>query len=126
MTVTETRSVTYCKDVEGLFRYFMKEHESEEYRLFIDSSKESLIICLLKNHLDDSEAREAPIILLNSPRCKENRESLEACLKLLKYKQPEWMIIGRPLKSNSPLVQFELSIEQCSMIISEFNLKLKL
>ena len=93
-TVKEVRKVAYCKDIDGLFRYYMKEHDPNKYRIFIDSSVESLVIALLKNHIDPNEPREPPIILLYSPHCRENRTSIERCLQLIKYRDLNWMVIA--------------------------------
>lgn len=93
-TIKEVREVTYCKDIEGLFRYFGKEHQPDEYRMFIDSSVESLIVALLKNQTDPTEPKQPPLIILYSPHCKENRTTIKKCLDLLKYNDHQWLIIG--------------------------------
>lgn len=92
--ITEQRTVSYCHDIDGLFRYYGKEHIADQYRLFIDSSKESLIAALLKNEEDPTAKKEPPLILLYSANCKENRSTLEACLNLLNHKRHQWLIIG--------------------------------
>lgn len=93
-TVTETRTAVYCNDIDALFRFYGKEHVPENYRTFIDSSVESLIIALLKNHTDPNEEKEPPIILLYSPHCKENRTSIQKCLELIRYWNYEWLVIA--------------------------------
>lgn len=65
--------------------------------MFIDSSKESLIVALLRNYDTDEDKKEPPLILLYSENCKENRTSIESCLNLLDYNKHEWLIIGKYL-----------------------------
>ena len=37
----------YCGDIDGLFQFFEQEHNSTEWRLFIDASKTSVKTVLL-------------------------------------------------------------------------------
>jgi hypothetical protein len=81
--------VCYCNDINSLMLEFNEEHKPHEWRLFIDSGKESLKCVLLHN------GNEKPSVpLAHASRMKETYESMETLLRLIKYNDHKWHICG--------------------------------
>lgn len=86
--ITEDQ-LCYCNDVTGLFRDIGIPLYPSEWRLFIDSSSKSLKAVLLYN------GNQFPSIpLAHSAYLKEEYHNVKRLLKLLKYEQHGWEVIG--------------------------------
>lgn len=84
---TKTDKICFCTDILGLFKELHETHDPKEWRLFIDSNKESLKAVLLHN------GNEKPSIpVAHAVNSKENYETLEAVLKCIQYEKYEWKI----------------------------------
>lgn len=81
--------LTYCANIEKLFRYFRYEHRSEEWRLFIDASKTSLKAVLLHNG-----NRQPSVPLVYSANLKESYASIELMLNRIEYDRYRWRIVA--------------------------------
>ena len=78
----------YCKDVEGLFRAVGIDHDSTQWRLFIDSSTKSLKAVLLHN------GNIYPSIpLAYSLEMKEDYENVKQLLIKINYAQFKWYVV---------------------------------
>jgi len=76
-----------CKDVDGLFKALNMSHCSDEWRLFIDSSKVSLKAVLLHN------GNVLPSIpVAHAFGIKENDDSMKQLLQYIKYDTHKWHI----------------------------------
>ena len=77
----------YCTDVEGLLLAMaLSAYRSNDWRLFIDSSKRSRKCVLLHN---GNQYRSVPIG--HSVTLKKNYENIKAVLKRLKYCVHQWL-----------------------------------
>lgn len=83
----ENNSLAYCIDIRELILTIQNEYNSEDWRLFIDSSKSSLKAVLL--HVTNSK-NSIPIAL--STNTKETYASLKKILDLVKYEDHMWKI----------------------------------
>ena len=83
----QEESLVYCKDVDGLFDKFGIQHQANEWRLFIDSSKRSLKAVLLHNGND-----LASIPLAHSTKLGENYFNMEYLLRKINYQKFKWKI----------------------------------
>lgn len=83
----ENNSLAYCIDIRGLILTIQNGYKSEDWRLFIDSSKSSLKAVLL--HITNSK-NSVPIAL--STNTKETYSSLKKILQLVKYDDHKWKI----------------------------------
>ena len=73
-------SLSYCTDIHGLFQEIGIVYSASDWRLFIDSSEQSLKAVLLHN------GNVYPSILIaHSVRMKEDRKSVKILLKLIRY-----------------------------------------
>jgi hypothetical protein len=81
--------VCFCSDVSGLMLELDCDYEPEQWRLFIDSGKDSLKAVLLHN---GNEKPSVPIA--HAVRMKETYESMELILKLINYSNHNWNICG--------------------------------
>ena len=71
-------SLCYCTDIQGLFQKIGIEYSASHWRLFIDSSRQSLKAVLLHN------GNVYPSIpIAHSVRMKEDRESVKILLELI-------------------------------------------
>jgi len=75
-------NITFCSDILGLFQALKQKHTPEHWRLFIDSSKESLKAVLLHN---GNEMPSVPIA--HGINVKETYETMKLLLELIKYDQ---------------------------------------
>lgn len=74
------QKMAYLNNLEGLFELLERQHEVDEWRLFIDSNKKSLKFVLLHN-----ENKFPSIILAYRVDPKESYEDFEKILTLIKY-----------------------------------------
>lgn len=86
-TVNKERTSAYCKDVEKLMRNMEIRYNADEWRLFIDSSKNSLKAVLL--HQTNTKP-SVPIAY--SVETKETYESLKTILQEVQYEKHHWKI----------------------------------
>lgn len=77
----------YCTNIPGVMQYMNTEYKREEWRLFIDASKNSLKAVLL--HKDNSRN---PIPIAISTNTKETYTSMKLILDSVKYVEHEWKI----------------------------------
>lgn len=83
----KTKSICFCKDIDGLMEALGFSHAVHEWRLFIDGSTDSLKAVLLHN------GNEKPSIPVgHAVDLKESRESLNSILTAIKYDQYKWFI----------------------------------
>ena len=85
----EENEITYCNDINGLFKKFNTVHNPNEWRLFIDSSTESLKAVLLHNG-----NLKPTIPIAYSTKHKENYEAMRLLLHLIKYEEFKWNVVG--------------------------------
>jgi len=81
--------VCFCADIDGLMCELGYEHVSEEWRLFIDSSKASLKAVLLHNG-----NKKPSVPVAHAVGLKETYESMEKILKLTHYADHKWNLCG--------------------------------
>ena len=82
-------SLCYCTDIHGLFQEIGIVYSASDWRLFSDSSKQSLKAVLLYN---GNVYPSIPIAY--SVRKKEDRESVKILLKLIRYNNHNWDVFG--------------------------------
>ena len=85
----EDEDLVFCKDIPGLTKMYDIEYDSNEWRLFIDSSKRSLKAVLLHNG-----NTYALLPVAHSVHLKECFENLEKLLTNIAYEQHGWMLCG--------------------------------
>lgn len=90
-TMIHEPSFVYCNDVQGLIDMYQPGiYKAEEWRLFIDASKESLKVVLLQN-----TNNLASIPIGHSTEMKEMYSTLKFVLEKIKYaEQGNWLICG--------------------------------
>lgn len=87
---TSENSLVYCHDIEGLINVYKKDlYNADDWRLFIDSSKENLKAVLLHNG-----NKYAAIPIGHSTVLKESYESFQILLEKIKYNSHKWLICG--------------------------------
>lgn len=84
-----TGNLVYCKDITSVMEYLDVPTDSEEWRLFIDSSKESLKGVLLHN---GNLYPAIPIAYSNQKE--ESYENIANLLNHIRYKEYNWKICG--------------------------------
>jgi hypothetical protein len=77
--------ICFCNDVNGLTGELGCEYVSDEWRLFIDSSKASLKAVLLHN---GNQKPSVPVA--HAAGLKETYESMETLLKLIRFADHQW------------------------------------
>lgn len=86
---TKENEFCYCHDVKGLFEEMKQPYDPKEWRLFIDSSKESLKAVLLHN------GNTKPSIPIgHAVNCKETYDTMAKVIELIKYECHNWYICG--------------------------------
>lgn len=80
-------SVCVCRDVNGLMMELGVQHNPQEWRLFIDSSKTSLKAVLLHN---GNTFPSVPLAF--TVNMKESYETMALLLEAIKYKDHEWQL----------------------------------
>ncbi|KYN14527.1 hypothetical protein ALC57_13268 [Trachymyrmex cornetzi] len=88
---TSENSLVYCNDIKNLICAcgLQEAYKPENWRLFIDSSKESLKAVLLHNG-----NKYAAISIGHSTIMKESYESFQLLLKKINYNMHKWLICG--------------------------------
>ena len=82
-------SLCYCTDIQGLFQNIGIVYSASDWRLFIDSSKQSLKAVLLYN------GNVYPSIpIAHSVRMKKDREPVKILLELIRYNNHIWDVCG--------------------------------
>ena len=77
-------SLVFCNDVSGLLQTMgIAQYSSDDWRLFIDSSKASLKVVLLHN---------APLPIGHSTKMKEEYDSIKLVLNKLAFAEHKWII----------------------------------
>lgn len=84
---TKKDQICFCSDISGLFQELHQIHNPNEWRLFIDSNKESLKAVLLHN---GNEKPSVPIA--HAVHSKENYETMDILLKCIEYRKYNWKI----------------------------------
>lgn len=80
-------SLCFCKDINGLFEELGCEYDSHDWRLFIDSSKQSLKAVLLHN------SNVYPSIpIAHSVELKETYTNMELLLDRIQYRKHSWKL----------------------------------
>jgi hypothetical protein len=82
-------SLCFCDDVNGLFSALSMQHNTDDWRLFIDSSKRSLKAVLLHNG-----NRLPSIPLAHSVHMKETHENMATLLQAISYNSFQWHVSG--------------------------------
>ena len=79
----------YCTNIPGLFMSLGLPHNPSDWRLFIDSSKQSLKSVLLHN------GNKYPSIpIAHSVHLKESYDNMELLLEAIKYSEYQWSLWG--------------------------------
>ena len=81
--------LSYCTNIPGLFTSRGLPHNPSDWRLFIDSSKESLKGVLLYNR---NKYPSNPIS--HSVHLKESYDNMELLLEAIKYSEYQWSLCG--------------------------------
>lgn len=84
---TKKNQICYCNDVPGLFKELNLHHNSNEWRLFIDSSKDSLKAVLLHNG-----NKKPSIPIAHAVNVKETYEIIAELLEYINYKNHQWKV----------------------------------
>lgn len=86
---TLDEKVCYCHDINGLFEEIEFPYDPSNWRLFVDSSTRSLKAVLLHN------GNKYPSIpIAHSVHLKEGYENVKRLLRLVKYEEHDWEVIG--------------------------------
>lgn len=85
--VNEEKDFVYCYDIERLMAKMGIEYNADDWRLFIDSSKNSLKAVLL--HYTN---KQPSVPIAYSTKTKEDYEKMKVILDLVRYKKHEWRI----------------------------------
>ncbi|UYV76697.1 hypothetical protein LAZ67_14001794 [Cordylochernes scorpioides] len=84
---SQENDLVYCNDVVSLMEALGHDHDTEEWRLFIDSSKISMKAVLLHN---GNKFPSVPIA--HASNMKETYENMELLLKKIEYERYGWKI----------------------------------
>ena len=88
-TFSAANSLCYCSNVYGLFNEISIDYNPSNWRLFIDSSTQSLKAVLLHN------GNEFPSIpLAHSVQMKENYDNVKQMMEVLNYQTHRWDVCG--------------------------------
>lgn len=115
----ESTKITYCVDIDSLFECLNHTHVPEEWRLFIDSSVESLKAVLL--HIGN---KYPSVPIAYGREVKENYDTMKLILELINYDLHAWKICC-DLKIVSLLtgVKGGYSKQQCFLCLWEGRLR---
>jgi len=106
-----------CKDVDGLFTALNKSHCSDEWRLFIDSSKFNLNAVLLHN------GNVLPSIpIAHAFGIKESDDNMKQLLQYIKYDTYKWNICA-DLKVIAILLGLQLGYTEFPCFLCEWDSK---
>lgn len=107
--------VIFCNDVQSVMESLGHEYKSEEWRLFIDSSKMSLKAVLL--HIGN----ELPSVpLAHATNMKETYESMKLLLDKIKYDEHKWKLCG-DLKVIALLLGLQLGYTKYCCFLCEWD-----
>ena len=107
--------ICYCKDVKGLMSWLGVDHNVDEWRLFIDSSKISLKAVLLHNG-----NKYASIPVGYSAHMKETYENMSLLLQKIHYDEFSWCICG-DLKVIAILMGMQVGYTKYCCFICEWD-----
>ena len=83
-------SLVNCNDIQGLINSYESDiYKSEEWRLFIDSSKRSLKVMLLHNRNE-----YATIPIAYSTTLEEDYDTMKLLIEKIKYSDHNWQVCG--------------------------------
>ena len=82
-------SVVFCNDVYSVMEVLGREYNPDQWRLFIDSSKESLKMVLFH---DGNRFPSVPFA--HAAKMKESYESMKLLLGKIKYDEFKWKLCG--------------------------------
>lgn len=102
-------ALVYCKNIKGLIEALGLKYDSNEWRLFIDSSSRSLKAVLLFN---GNKVSSVPVA--HSVQMTESYENMERLLTALKYRDHNWKICGdlKVCKINSYVTFKDVSFQK--------------
>ncbi|UYV66834.1 hypothetical protein LAZ67_4003034 [Cordylochernes scorpioides] len=84
---SQENDLVYCNDVVSLMEALGHDHDTEEWRLFIDSSKISMKAVLLHN------GNKFPLVpIAHASNMKETYENMKLLLKKIEYERYGWKI----------------------------------
>lgn len=108
-------SLCFCKDINGLFDALGCEYDSQDWRLFIDSSKLSLKAVLLHN------SNVYPSIpIAHSVELKETYTNMELLLDRIQYRKHSWKICA-DLKVVALVLGMQLGYTKYCCFICEWD-----
>ena len=108
-------SLSFCKDINGLFDALCCEYDSQDWRLFIDSSRRSLKAVLLHN------GNVYPSIpIAHSIELKETYINMELLLDRIQYRRHSWSICA-DLKVVSLVLGMQLGYTKYCCFICEWD-----
>ena len=108
-------SLCFCKDINGLFDALGCEYDSQDWRLFIDSSKRSLKAVLLHN------SNVYPSIpIAHSVELKETYTNMELLLDRIQYRKHSWKICA-DLKVVALVLGMQLGYTKYCCFICEWD-----
>lgn len=84
---TKKDNICFCKDIPGLFGELGYSYDPGEWRLFIDSNKQSLKAILLHNG-----NKKPSIPIAHAVDTKETYEVMDNLLKCLNYERHDWKV----------------------------------
>lgn len=84
---TMEENMCFCHDIAGLFKELSQLYDAKEWRLFIDSSKESLKAVLLHNG-----NHKPSIPIAHAVNMVESYETMAKLLKYIKYEEHDWKV----------------------------------
>ena len=107
--------VVFCNDVCSVMEDLGHEYNPDQWRLFIDSSKVSLKVVLLRNGNRFSSVPFAP-----AANIKESYESMKLLLGKIKYDKFKWTLCG-DLKVVALLLGMQLGYTKCCCFLCEWD-----
>lgn len=84
---TTKDNMCFCYDISGLFEKLGQKYDASEWRLFVDSSKESLKAVLLHNG-----NKKPSIPIAHAVNMKETYEAMASLLKNVNYERHNWKV----------------------------------
>ena len=112
MQVFKIFFVCNCSKIYGLFEALESEHHSNEWRLFIDSSKASLKALLFNNGYE-----KPSISLVHATTLKEIDETMELILRLINYAVYKWNIYSELKVIRLLGMQMDYTKNQCFLYL---------
>lgn len=86
---SKEEDLVFCNDIYGVMEKFKLKYDPAEWRLFIDSSKDSIKAVLLHNGNTFASVPIAHSVILQ-----EKYENLAMILQKIRYDEHQWMICG--------------------------------